>query len=79
MNRESLLEKRAAVETEFNALQDEKKAAQAKISEMDTELVKLQGKYQAYTEIIDAEPQTETTGTADPNTIVAEEGTDGES
>ena len=49
MNKESLLEKRATVETKFSELQQE----QTKINE---ELIRLQGEYRTLTTLIDELP-----------------------
>ena len=49
MNKESLLEKRAAVEQQFNELQQQ----QIKTNE---ELIRLQGEYRALTTLIDELP-----------------------
>lgn len=46
--RQELLDRKQAVTTKFDELTAKKKSLQEQISEVDTELVRLQGEYRAY-------------------------------
>lgn len=58
MDIKSLEKKKIAVETSFEELKTEQKAHSDKVSELETELIKLQGEYRLITELIDAENNT---------------------
>jgi len=53
MDIQSLRDKKTTIESNFNDLTGQKKSHTDKITELDTELVKLQGEYRLITDLID--------------------------
>jgi len=54
MNRDTLVEKRLAVEQEFDVLNKEESELRERIDVIVTEKVRLQGKYSTLTDLIDS-------------------------